>query len=152
MSWVQNLKISDPIWKLAQTASEEVVRRKSSNEGLKNWTKLLHGIDQVKACMYATSMGKVSINEEQLKSIRINDLRFFASTSGVEFRPNGEQTPNIGYMHTFTFQNRLNLTFTHSFPRLSYKWGEEYLNRIVFIIHRFLEGDEKSPLLKDLLN
>lgn len=153
MIWVQDLSESESIWSLCGRASAEVNRQKTENAGMRNWQKILLGINQPKACMYATSMGRVSLgDEERLKSVKIVDLRFFASTPGIEFdADNRGMSSNIGYVHTFTYHDRLNLTFTHSFPSLSFAWGERFLRTYLAILDMFLNGDESQPTLGDAL-
>lgn len=135
---------------MSSWATKEISRQRAKNEGFKNWQKILLSINQSKASFLATSMGKFSLNEDRLKSFKIADLRFSATTPIHAFNPDPQQIANVGYYHAFTFQDRFTLSFSHSFPSLSFDYGEKCLNEFVYIIRELI--DVEQPLVGEIVD
>lgn len=151
--WIQEFGRLDKFWEIASFATKEVNRQKNQNLGLKGWVKINNSIKQPKVYLYATNMGQFSLDENSFKSIKVNDLRFFISTPSNDFRVADDTTSvsNIAYIHAFTYQNKLNMTLSHSFPSLSLEWGRNFSQNFYSIIKQLIENNN-DLLVGDILN
>lgn len=151
--WTQKINRSDCVWKTAREASKEISRQRQNNEGLKNWMKILNSLGQPKVSLWCSSMGKVSLDEDRLKSIKIVDMRFFISAPDQQFEINPTRLPMVrGYIHAFTFNDRLNITLSQTFPSLSLAWGQLFMDNLRTMIIKIIQTRDDGPSIGEILD
>lgn len=152
LCWMQKVDNGN-LWKMASEATEKMRELKQSNDGLKWWTKINNGIKRHDYVVVSSSIGVISLNEDNLKNIKINDVRFFGSGPYSEL--NSDDDPRFLVIHAFTFANRLTINSSFSFPSFDTKWGKNYFNNVVAILIQLskcksakLDLNEIVPFLK----
>ena len=143
--WEYDVDLSEPFWSVAQKTNASLKSAIASNYGFKWWVKLANSIATQSYSVMGSSMGIVSLNEDKLKRIKINDLRFLGSSYKLP--------PSIAgtMVHAFTFMNRFTMNFSYTFPALSEKWGRTYSENIWSILKHVAEGKLDKTNLKEII-
>ncbi|CAF0967401.1 unnamed protein product [Brachionus calyciflorus] len=153
LCWLQQLGKNDNLWSVAEQTTKVIHDMKNSNEGIKWWLKCLNGYNLSKYSHIASSLGKISLSEENLRNIKIMDLRFSCSTpykaiNDVFFK-NSES--RFQMMHVFTYSNRLTFNFCCSYPTFSSEWTKRFFQNVKNIMLSFKQEnlflDDVIPLL-----
>lgn len=142
LAWMQRLERDhlDNMWKLANSVSERLKEMKEQREGLKWWAKSMNSVELPKLFSFCSSIGVVSLGEETLKRIAIEDFRFNLGVTREHFNLLNSTIENYTNVHAFTFRDKLTLVFGHSFPSLSIAWSKNFFNNILAIIEAYSDN------------
>lgn len=154
LCWVQKISRDQDLWSIAQEITEKIRKMKSSDEGIKWWLKCLNNFPLHKYLHIASSIGKVSLSEENLKHIQVIDLRFSCSTpydhlNKIIFKNN---ISRFQMMHIITFKNKLSANFCYSYPTFCSLWANKFFQKIELIFTSFTDYSISFDNLIDLLN
>lgn len=97
---------------------------------------------------FAGTFGVLSLDEDNLNRVKINDLRFMLSMS-VSSNSNVDNSTNV---FAYTFMNRLLLSFQFSYPKLGSVWGEMYADNFYEILTCFVTQNDQQLKLKSVVD
>lgn len=97
---------------------------------------------------FAGTFGVLSLDEDNLNRVKINDLRFMLSISASS-NSNVDNSTNV---FAYTFMNRLLISFQFSYPKLGSDWGEMYADNFYDILKCFAEQSDQHLTLKSVID
>ncbi|RNA25404.1 alcohol acetyltransferase [Brachionus plicatilis] len=142
LCWMQNISTHCDLWSIAKEITEKIGKMRDSNEGIKWWLKCLNNFPLHKYYHVASSIGKVSLDQENLIHIKVTDLRFSCSTpydslNKIIFK---NTISRFQMMHVITFNKKLTGNFCYSYPTFSSSWDKEIRfnkNKIIVILNSY---------------
>lgn len=151
LCWIQCFSIKKDLWSVSKEITDKIRSMRESNEGIKWWLRFLNNFPLQKYLHIASSIGKVSLGEENLMHLKIDDLRFSCSTpydylNKFIFKNNESQ---FQMMHILTFNQKLTANFCYSYPTFSSSWGKSFFKKIELIFTSF---ENPSVSFDDLIN
>lgn len=150
MQWLQTPNKDEDLWELALSTTKSIHEMKKANVGLEFWFRSKNGLELNSEYGDISSLGKISLGENLLKHIKIEDLKFFVTNSQEIFQ-NG---PSAVYSEAYTFNNKLNLSLCYTFPNFSNKFAQHFLSNFCLLLKQFSMKTEPIilkvliPLLK----
>ena len=154
LCWMQKISREKDLWSIAEEITDKIHKMKSSHEGIKWWLKCLNNFSLHKYLHIASSIGKISLGEENLKHIQLTDLRFSCSTpygslNKIIFKNN---ISRFQMMHLITFKNKLSANFCYSYPTFCSLWAKNFFKKIELMFSSFANYSTSFDNLIHLIN
>jgi hypothetical protein len=144
--WPQDITANDHLWDLASLATKRIHELRNENYGLKWLVQLSNSIMPQLYSIMSSSMGVISLNENQLERLNIRDLRFLGSAYEVP-------TDSVSCMtHAITFKNRFTFNLSYTYPAMTREWAKNFSENMLKIIRHFSsENRESNPTVLEIL-
>jgi hypothetical protein len=133
--WLDEINASSVLWDLALNTTNSIKKARDDNYGYKWWIKLKNSIPFQQYSIMGSSMGVVTLNENELKNLKIIDLRFLGSAYSLPKNSASCMT------HAFTFLNKFTFNLSYTYPGLSKLWADNFSNNILVILEYFAKND-----------
>lgn len=150
LSWYENLDLSEPLWKLASKMTQKIKEMQNANEGMKYWAQHKYNLEFEDHRLSCSSLGILKLGADYLSQIEIKDVRFFVSPFRESLIANESSANNYVYSYSFTCLKRFHFNVSHSYPRISAKFGRHLARNMCEIVRFFSRPESLNSYLKDL--
>lgn len=152
LSWMQRIEADKPLWQMACEATKTLRELKNANVGLEYLVRVDSGLpNEDDFVVLNSTLGNVSLNENELRHIAIEDFRF-SKTNSHTFNRSFEKFDIVIISHAYTFANRFNFNISYAFPHFSSRFGRNFAKNLYNLIVFMSKVDSNQSTLADVLH
>lgn len=152
LSWLQKIEANKPLWSMVSDATKSLHDLKNANAGLEYMVRVSMNLpNEDDFVVTSSSLGVVSLNENNLDHITIDDFRFSKSNCHHPNRPVEKRFMIIIFSHAYTFANRLNFNVNYAYPHFSNSFGRHFAKNLYNLMVFMARPDSIKSTLADVL-